>query len=1067
MSATRSLSTPPVRGGDGVPTVDTSDRPASLTPIQDAMALLREYGPVVRRRRHGVDTLFVAGLDLATELADDERFAKFISPGLRNIREMAGDGLFTAYNDEPNWAKAHDILMPAFSLGSMRAYHPAMLRVCRRLLAVWDQRATEGVPVDVSDDMTRMTLDTIGLTGFGYDFGSFERDDPHPFVAALVRGLNWSMIKLGDRPGDDHSERDAAFRGDADFLASVVDEVIDARIASGDTSTDDLLGLMLQAAHPSDGTTLDHENIRNQVVTFLIAGHETTSGALAFALYFLLKNATVLRMVQRETDELWGDTDEPEPTYEDIGRLTFTRQVLNEALRLWPTAAVFSRTAREDTVLGGSIEVKAGQDVLIFTAQLHRQPEWGDNPELFDPSRFTQEAEAARSVHAYKPFGTGERACIGRQFALHEASMMLALLVHRYRLLDVYDYRLKVKEAITLKPEGLALTPVRRTTADRSVNRAAFPHRTTGAAGLPPRVRVGTRALFLHGSNYGSSRALSAQLADEAAALGCETAIAPLDNVVAALPTDRPVIITAASYNGRPTDDAAAFVTWLEGAAPGAAEGITYAVLGIGDRNWYATYQRVPTWIDARLAELGGTRLTDRAAADASGDLSGTVTAFTGLMRTALLTAYGDPATLGTAVVEDRPAYSVTEVAGDPLDALAARHELAAATVTEVRDLTAPEHGRVKRFVRLALPEGVGYRTADHIAVLPVNDPALVERAAAAFGTDPETVLSIAGSGFRRDALTVDRPLSVRELLAHHLELQDRPSPAAVGLLAGIDPCPPERAALEALAADPEALVADPRTLMELVEDNPALREVLTWPVLLELLPPIRTRRYSISSSPQDGPGQVDLMVSLLDAPARSGRGGFRGACSGYLNRVRPGDRVLVGVQPCREAFRVPQGGQDRRIPLILVGAGTGLAPFRGVLRDRALMAAEGIELAPALCYFGCDAPGADYLHADELHAAELAGAVSMRPAFSHAPVDGIRYVQHRIAAEADEVWKLLGEGARVRVCGDGSRMARGVREAFHELYLRNHPDAGPAGAREWFDAMVAQGRYAEDVHTG
>ncbi|MGF0177313.1 cytochrome P450, partial [Streptomyces sp. Marseille-Q5077] len=388
------------------------------------------------RRLHGRDALFTADLEMVADLADEKRFAKHVGPALENVREFAADGLFTAYNDEPNWARAHDILMPAFALGSMRTYHPVMLKVAQRVLASWDRDARDGQPVNVPDDMTRMTLDTIGLAGFGYDFGSFERAEPHPFVESMVRCLEWSMNRLARVPGQDHSAADAAFRDDSDYLAQVVDDVIASRAGTDQRDAEDLLGLMLTAEHPKDGSTLDAANIRNQVITFLIAGHETTSGAMSFALYCLAKHPTALRLVQREVDELWGDQADPEPTYDEVGKLTYTRQVLNEALRLWPTAAAFSRHAIEDTLLGGRIPLRAGQPVTVLAPMLHRQPVWGDNPELFDPSRFTPEAEAARSVHAFKPFGTGERACIGRQFALHEATMLLAMLVHRYRLQD-------------------------------------------------------------------------------------------------------------------------------------------------------------------------------------------------------------------------------------------------------------------------------------------------------------------------------------------------------------------------------------------------------------------------------------------------------------------------------------------------------------------------------------------------------------------------------------------------------------------------------------------------------
>jgi cytochrome P450/NADPH-cytochrome P450 reductase len=1077
MTDTQSL--PQAAGGgvpDGVPVIDISATGPGDTPVLQLMELAREHGPVFVQRLHGRDSLFVSGVDLVTELADEQRFTKDVGPALVNVREFAGDGLFTAYNHEPNWAKAHDILMPAFALGAMHTYHPVMLKVAQRLIDTWDRHVAVGTPVDVPGDMTRMTLDTIGLAGFGFDFGSFERDEPHPFVGSMVRCLDWSMNRLARVPGVDYHERDEAFRTDTAHLTGVVDEVIAARTAEAPgTEHSDLLALMLEAVHPSDGTTLDLENIRNQVITFLIAGHETTSGTLAFALYHLAKHPTALRLVQREVDQLWGDTPDPEPTFEDVGRLRLTRQALSETLRLWPAAPGFGRQARQDTVLGGRIPLRAGQAVRVITPMLHRDPAWGDNPETFDPFRFCPEAEAARSPHAYKPFGTGERACIGRQFALHEATMLLAMLVHRYRLIDHADYQLQVKQTLTIKPNGFTLTLIPRTAADRAANRAALPTpepaqevvTKEGGTDLPTRVRQGTGALLLHGSNYGTCRDFAARLGDAAAELGCDTAIAPLDAYAEGLPTDRPVLITAASYSGQPTDAAAAFVHWLENAAPGAADGVTYAVLGVGDRNWSATYQRIPTLIDDRLAALGATRILPRAEADASGDMMGIVKEFTAVLRTALLEYYGDPASIGApplAPGQDAPAYTVTEITGSALDPLAARHGMTPMTVTAVDHLSHPDYPRVKRLVRLALPEGTTYRTADHLTVLPANDPALIQRAAALLRADLDTLLSIVPSRPRRDGLAIDQPLTVRELLTHHVELQDRPNADQLDALAQLNPCPPEQKALQALAQDAEAQAADHRTLLDLIEDHPALRETLTWPVLLDLLPPRRPRHYSISSSSANDPHHVDLMISLLQAPARSGRGTYRGTGSGYLNTVSPGDSVLARVQPCREAFRIRH---DDVTPVIMIAAGTGLAPFRGAIADRRALVAVGTPLAPALCYFGCDAPDTDYLHAAELREAEQAGAVSMRPAFSEAPIEGLRFVQDRITAEAEEVWELLEAGAEVYVCGDGARMAPGVREAFRAMYVKHTPGAQDGEAHEWLQRLIAWGRYVEDVYGG
>ncbi|CAM5366693.1 Bifunctional cytochrome P450/NADPH--P450 reductase OS=Streptomyces alboniger OX=132473 GN=CP975_32150 PE=3 SV=1 [Streptomyces alboniger] len=260
-------------------------------------------------------------------------------------------------------------------------------------------------------------------------------------------------------------------------------------------------------------------------------------------------------------------------------------------------------------------------------------------------------------------------------------------------------------------------------------------------------------------------------------------------------------MITAASYNGQPTDDAREFAARLDEITD--ATGIRYAVLGVGDRNWAATYQHVPTHIDERLAGLGATRLLDRAAADASGDLTGTVRAFTAALRTALLEAYGDPdAPLRRGAGADRR-VPVRTLTGGPLDALAERHNLVPMTVTEAYDLTAPGHPRLKRFVRLALPAGTTYRAADHVTVLPANDKALVERSADAFGVDLDDVLDIRHTRPRRDGIAVDRPLTARQLLTHHVELQPRPTADQLSALAAVNPCPPERAHLAAVDDPP------------------------------------------------------------------------------------------------------------------------------------------------------------------------------------------------------------------------------------------------------------------------
>ncbi|WP_340374435.1 cytochrome P450 [Streptomyces sp. SS7] len=1047
------------------------DIPGGADGLHYVMKEARELGPLFKLRVFGNEMNFASGLDLVAELADESRFRKNVHADLVILREIGGDGLFTAFDDEPNWRKAHDILMPAFSLGAMRGYHATMLEVARKLIGKWD-RAAGAEPVDVSADMTRLTFDTIGLCGFGYDFDSFGREESHPFVTALSRALGFAQAKGESIPGAELFKWKQAeqFRTDVTLMKDLVDDVIRERRASGDRSTDDLLGRMLHTRDAVTGEPLDDVNIRHQAITFLIAGHETTSGALSFALYYLTKHPEVLARAQAEVDALWGDSDAPEPDYGDIGRLTYIRQVLNEGLRLWPTAPAYAVEPLEDTVIGGKYAVRKGESIQVLIPQLHRDPAWGENVELFDPDRFLPEREEERPVHLFKPFGNGERACIGRQFALHEATLVLALVIHRYRLIDHANYQLKIKQSLTLKPDAFTLDLARRTSGERRLPTAAAAASSAPSSLDRPAVRraAGTALTLLHGSNLGTCAGIARDLAADGDRHGFAPSVAPLDDAVGALPVgDGPVVIVAASYNGRPTDDATAFVAWLEGLAPGALEGLQYAVLGVGDRNWAATYQRVPTLIDERLAAAGATSLLQRGAADAAGDFAGTVDRWTGDLWTALLERYGAAAPereAEPAADPDGGLYELQDATDSVIGGLTARHGVAPMEVLDAYELVDMEHtlGRSKRFLRLRLPEGVTYRTGDHLAVLPSNPDALVRRVADRFGLDLDRTVRLRARRRSRNSLPVDRPLTVRRLLTDFVELQATATQEQVAVLAEHTACPPEKRPLAALAAAaPEdfhdEVTASGRSVLDLLEQHRACE--LPFERFLELLPVLRPRPYSISSSAAAAPGEVDLMVSLLAAPHRAGEGMFHGIGSHYLQTVNAGDTVQARVLPCAEAFRLPE---DDSVPVILVSAGTGVAPFRGAVLDRHHTRSTGT----LLCYFGCDHPDVDYLHRTEFEAAEAAGAVSMRPAFSCAPEDGVRYVQDRIAKESDEVWAVLEAGGRVHVCGDGRRMAPAVREAFMAIY-RTRTGAGDDEASAWLSALTESGTYVEDVWAG
>ncbi|MFF9817311.1 cytochrome P450 [Streptomyces sp. NPDC014006] len=443
------------------------------TPVQDSVRLGRRLGPIFRRRAFGKEFVLVWGGALVADLSDESRFAKHVGLGIANLRPVVGDALFTAYNDEPNWQLAHDVLAPGFSREAMAAYHPMMLDVAARLTEHWDRAAADGHDVDVPGDMTKLTLETISRTGFGHDFGSFERPRLHPFVTAMVGTLSHAQrLNTVPAPAAPLLLRGASRRNAADmaYLNRTVDEVVRARRAAG-SGDGDLLDRMLRTAHPETGERLSALNVRRQVITFLVAGHETTSGALSFALYYLARHPEVAARARAEVERVWGGTEVP--AYEQVAKLRYVRRVLDESLRLWPTAPAFAREARQDTVLAGEHSMRRGAWALVLTPMLHRDPEvWGADAERFDPDRFDAAAVRARPPHVFKPFGTGARACIGRQFALHEATLVLGLLLRRYSFLPDPGYRLRVAERLTLMPEGLRLRLERRSPAEVPAPRA-------------------------------------------------------------------------------------------------------------------------------------------------------------------------------------------------------------------------------------------------------------------------------------------------------------------------------------------------------------------------------------------------------------------------------------------------------------------------------------------------------------------------------------------------------------------------------------------------------------------
>ncbi|MCX5042514.1 cytochrome P450 [Aldersonia sp. NBC_00410] len=448
-------------------------------PTQTSLKDAQRLGPIFERMIVNYPMIVVSGPQLIAEVNDDATWTKHVGVLFKKLRPIARDGLFTAYNYEPNWQKAHNVLAPGFTQEAMRSYHGTMLATLRELVDYWDYRIDGWV--DVPEDMNKFTLEVMARTGFGYTFDSFQRSGDHPFVEAMMRGLTYINRNANLPPILQKSigyRQRAQHERDKRYVKDVVDDVVarrkaGVRVEANATAGSDLLERMLSQPDPDSGEPLDEINIRNQILTFLVAGHETSAGVLAFALHFLATRPEIADRARHEIDAKWPATAErPEFAYEDVARLRYLRRVVDETLRLWPIAPGYFREAKEDTVIGdGAYPFKKGEWVFVLTLAAHRDSVWGSDADDFDPDRFLPERlRALDRSYVYKPFGTGMRACIGRQFAYHEVLLALATLLRRYEFEPDPSFRLdqNISEQITLKPTGLRLRIRRRDLGEQS-----------------------------------------------------------------------------------------------------------------------------------------------------------------------------------------------------------------------------------------------------------------------------------------------------------------------------------------------------------------------------------------------------------------------------------------------------------------------------------------------------------------------------------------------------------------------------------------------------------------------
>ncbi len=410
---------------------------------------LREYGDTVRYQFGPWDFITIhRPEDIRTVLL--ERHADFHkSPSYQGLELVLGKGLLTT--EDTTWQRQRKLATPAFHHKRLLGMYETMLRCAVDHADAWAELTrTEPAPVvDVHEQMSALTFRIVGLTLCSTELSDHAgaMGPALTFVLGYANDLVTSLM-LSPPPWVP-TPRNLRFRKALAVVDEVVHGIIAQRRRSGE-DPGDLLG-MLMAAKVEDEAgqeSLSDRELRDNIATLVIAGHETTANALTWTFLLLARHPEIEARLLAEIEQVCGSAP---PTVEQLASLTYTGQVIDEALRLYPPAWIFEREAQVDLELGG-YEIPKGTLLAVPTWTLHRHPDHWEQPSRFDPDRFTEKAKAARQRYVYLPFGGGPRQCIGTAFALAEAKLVLASLVQRFRLELVPGQDVRPDPAVTLRP---------------------------------------------------------------------------------------------------------------------------------------------------------------------------------------------------------------------------------------------------------------------------------------------------------------------------------------------------------------------------------------------------------------------------------------------------------------------------------------------------------------------------------------------------------------------------------------------------------------------------------------
>ena len=436
--------------------------------MQPMVDMSLEWGEVSSMRTRGRDLVIVAGHEQAKQvlITDQDNYEKGAEYDL--LRILLGDGLLTNGGDP--WRHQRTLVQPMFAKRYLKNFTAHMTGATADALENGPLADTpDGETLDVAEAMMALTLDVVGRALFGADLsgetarrvGPAMSDALHLGTRMARRPSTFLATKL---PGYDLEKamklnpESRRFERSLDELRAVIDDLLDEREKNGEPG-EDLLGLMLSARDEETGEGMSRKQIGYELMTFMLAGHETTANALAWTWRNLSLNPAAREQLFEEVDTVLGDRI---PTMDDVDLLPWTKACVEESMRLNPPVWAVGRRPFEDARVG-DFRVPKNSAVFVLIAMIHRDPKIWENPEGFDPRRFLPENSKDRPRHAYLPFGAGRRVCVGQTFAMVEAVLLTAMIARKLAFDLPRGSKVRPEAAITLRPKGgLPMNMIRR-----------------------------------------------------------------------------------------------------------------------------------------------------------------------------------------------------------------------------------------------------------------------------------------------------------------------------------------------------------------------------------------------------------------------------------------------------------------------------------------------------------------------------------------------------------------------------------------------------------------------------